>query len=316
MVTPSAQVGATAKVAAPTVQTCTPGLTALLQPPISATADKVYFRDGDTRIGYLTPSGKTGDATTVPGSSSSVSFFSVSPDDERIAVLVEDFSAANTIGLRLYVEDVNGGGHHAEIYSTTTPKGPTATTLWPMGWHGGMLVLALIAACTNDLPQNVRPVEWHVSSASTGDRVVTIRGCTLSLWPSTTGVGCLDSARNVVMVFDWSGKVIATFAPPLPYQGQLWQSSISPSGQRIFFASQEYCGAMCPGNYTYVTGASGDLLAEQSDDPPACVWIDDTDMMSRNGVISLRQSSNPNTATVNARLPENGICAGRYPGGL
>jgi len=38
------------------------------------------------------------------GDANSISFFSVSPDDKRIAVLVEDLSAAAAIKLRLYVE--------------------------------------------------------------------------------------------------------------------------------------------------------------------------------------------------------------------
>jgi hypothetical protein len=144
---------ASALVGASSVQTLGPGGPgAVLQPPVSATRDKVFFRDGDAVIRYLTPDGRTGDVTTVPSGHNLVSFFSVSPDDLRIAVVVVDLSnvqsaeqriaagqiSADSIKLRLYVEDLQGGGHHADIYSTTwTNKQGGINTLWPMGWHSG-----------------------------------------------------------------------------------------------------------------------------------------------------------------------------------
>src|SRR6266849_8444776 len=97
MITPDGLVGPTASIAPPTLQTCTVGLNAWLETPVSATSDNVFYRDGDTKIRYLTPAGETGDATTVPGSATTISFFSVSPDDQRIAVLVEDFSQSTFI---------------------------------------------------------------------------------------------------------------------------------------------------------------------------------------------------------------------------
>src|ERR1700687_4143749 len=175
LVAVNGSLGPTATVAAPSVQSCGQGAGAVVQPPVSASADQSYFRDGDTKIRYITPSGQTGDATTVPGSASLISFFSVSPDDQRIAVVVGDLSAAGTISLRLYVEDLSGGGHHADIYTTTTPKDKTGTTLWPMGWHEGLLLLALVTACTFE-PAGLSPSEWHVSDAVTAARRVTLRG--------------------------------------------------------------------------------------------------------------------------------------------
>jgi hypothetical protein len=287
-----------------------------LQPPVSATADKVYFRDGDNKIRYLTPAGQTGDVTTVPGNASTVSFFSISPDDEKISVLVEDFTQASTIGLRLYVEDLNGGGHHAEIYSTTTPKAQSGTTLWPMGWHRGLLVLALIAACTNDPPRDARPTEWHVSSAATGDRVATIKGgCALSRWPSPAGVACVDRFGAVVSVYDWEATLTASMA--LVYTGDVWHSGVSPSGQNIFYTSREYSCDLCPANETAVNRSfrqSGGTWAQQTDTPPACLWIDDNHMLTRDAVIAVQQD-NP-TVPIYTKLTVRGSCAGRFPGTL
>jgi hypothetical protein len=320
MITPNGELAASATVAAPTVQICAPGLGALLQPPVSATADKVYFRDGDTRIRYLTPTGLTGDATTVPGDGSSVSFFSVSPDDQRIAVLVEDLTSSVTIGLRLYVEDLNGHGNHVEIYSATTSHSTEGNTLWPMGWHQGQLVLAVMAACTND-PATASPSEWHVASAVTGNRVATIKGsCILSRWPSAAGVACLDQNNLTAAVYDWTGKLTITTPAPRPTSLNPWQSGLSPSGQRIFFAnSGEICTSVCPVFQTDVNSSfmqGGTTFATQFDVSPACLWIDETHLMSPNGVVSLQQSGSDPIVTANTKLAASGQCAGRYPGGL
>jgi hypothetical protein len=129
MITPSGTIAAHASVAAPSVHTCGKSTGAVLQPPVSASDNKVYYRDGNTKIKFLTPDGQTGDVTTVPGSATKVSFFSVSPDDTRIAVLVEDLSPSTTIKLSLYVEDLTGHTHHAVIFTNTVPKFKNATTL-------------------------------------------------------------------------------------------------------------------------------------------------------------------------------------------
>jgi hypothetical protein len=304
LVAPNGSIGPTATVAAPSVQSCGQGAGAVVQPPVSASADKVYFRDGDTKIRYLTPSGQTGDATTVPGSATLISFFSVSPDDQRIAVVVEDLSAASTISLRLYVEDLSGGGHHADIYSTTTPKGKTGTTLWPMGWHEGLLVLALVTACTSE-PAGLSPSEWHVSDAVTAARRVTIGGnCILSYWPSPAGVACVDNGTNLqATVYDWTGKVTAS----IPVTSSDYQSGLSPSGAHVFFATGQGIGAPSPATRVFTVGAgqAGGAVAGHS----ACLFIDEGHLLAPDAVIA-----SPSGAVT--PLPASGICAGRFPGGM
>jgi hypothetical protein len=186
------------------------GMGAWVQPPVSATNDQVYFRDGDTRIRMLEPPSNAVDVTTVPGNTNLVSSFSVSPDDQRIAVAVEDFSAASTIGIRLYVEDLRGGGHHSDIYTTTTPKGKGATTLFPMGWHQGRLILGVWAACTFEIVPN--PNAWHVVDSSTAVRQAAVgdTNCIPSAWPSPAGVACFALHTNQVRVYDWTGALTAT----------------------------------------------------------------------------------------------------------
>jgi hypothetical protein len=304
MIAPNGTVGPTATVAAPSVQSCGQGAGAVVQPPVSATGDKVFFRDGDTKIRYLTPAGQTGDATTVPGSATLISFFSVSPDDQRIAVMVEDLSAASTISQRLYVEDLSGGGHHADIFSTTTPKGKNETTLWPMGWHQGLLVLAVMPACTFE-PASLSPSEWHVSDAVTAVRKVTIGGnCIPSLWPSAAGVACVDNGTNLqATVYDWNGKVNAA----IPVTASDYQSGLSPSGALVFFATGQAIGAPPPATRVFTVGAgpAGGTVAGHS----ACLFIDEGHLLAPDAVIAT-----PSGAVT--PLPASGVCAGRFPGGL
>ena len=289
-------------IGAASVQTCN-GYSVALQVPVSASSDRVYFRDGDTHVRWLTPGGQTGDATTLPGGPTTISFFSVSPDDQRIAVVVADLSPANTINERLYVEDLNGGGHHLDLYSTSMPKGD-ASLLWPMGWHQGRLVLAVLPACGYP-PEILSPSEWHVVDASTGTRLAAItRTCadgptgTLSYWPAPAGVMCAD---NNVSLYDWTGKQTAGYAG---FGGNGFQSQISPSG-RGWFASATGLGPA----ETYVSWSGGGF--EDLKHYSACLWIDDSHFMTTSAVI---EHAPYNDHIVS--LPAAGVCAGSFPGGL
>ena len=289
---------------------------AILAQPVSASLDQVYFRDGDNKIRMVVPPSSAVDVTTVPGNANVVSFFSVSPDDQRIVVLVEDLSAASTISERLYVEDLHGGGHHADIFTTTQPKGKTGTTLWPMGWHQGELVLALVVACTFE-PAGLVPAEWHISNAATAARIATIRSsnCVLSLAPSPVGVGCTGFASlGPTTLYDWAGKVISVTGPGVSgFEGSVPQ--LSPAGQSVYFAVRPGIGApppatrivqLGPGPYATVQGHA------------ACGWIDEDHLLAPDAVIQF-PAETPGNAQVNTTvtaLPQSGVCAGRFPGAL
>jgi hypothetical protein len=297
---------------------------AVLQPPVSATTDKVFFRDGDTRIRSLTlPAvgstglGQTEDVTTVPGGSAKVSFFSVSPDDKRIAVVVEDLSPATTMNIRLYVEDLSGGGHHVDIYTKSTPKNG-GTTLWPMGWHRGTLVLAVIVACTH--PSGavfMAPTEWHVSSATSGVRLATIspRGCILSLWPSPAGVACVNNAAHQAYLYDWTGKLTRRVST----RDSDIHSSLSPSGQSILFSNRAGIGALPSDLLPHIASETSRALSGSNLETPiplniACLWIDEDHLLGPQHVIGF--PSGLATVLVGEQLIPSGVCAGRFPGGL
>lgn len=168
-------------------------------PNVSASDTRLYFLDGDSKIKFLNRDGTTGTAATIPLDGNSAAVFSVSPDDARIAVAVITFPyPART---RIYVEDLSGAGHHADIFSSKTELE------WPAGWHEGHLV---IAVGLNVMPQNGG--DWfnygyrgyHVADATTGARLATVcDGFDASLPPVPAGTVCENAQTNLVS--DWTG---------------------------------------------------------------------------------------------------------------
>jgi hypothetical protein len=306
-------VAASTPISASSVQTCsTSGGLAVMEPPVSATHDLVFFRDGDTKIRSLTLAGHTADVTTVPGGPGIASFFSVSPDDQRIAVAVQDFSASDTIKLRLYVEDLHGGGHHLDIYTASVAK-TGGTTVWPMGWHDGSLVLAVMPACSPSLV-GLSPVAWHVVDAATANRQASIdaSSCgTLSMWPSPAGVLC--GQPNGTGVYGWSGReVVGINSGPCV----LGENGLSPSGARYFYSSSSAgCGGQPAGSFTRIEGGSSNE-AGGGDTPwhAACLWIDNDHLLAPDSVITA--SSGQYVPAQVKLLPVVGTCAGRFPGDL
>jgi hypothetical protein len=271
-----------------------------MPPPVSATNDHVYFRDGDTKIRMIVPPNGAADVATVPGGPTTISFFSVSPDNQRIAVMVEDLSGAS-ISLRLYVEDLRGGGHHADIFTTTTPKGKGGVTMWPMGWHEGLLVLALMIACTFE-PVGLSPSEWHVIDASTAVRKAAIgtASCLPSYWPAASGVACVDRSKLTATSYDWAGRATAS----RPTQANDYLAGLSPQGAGIFFTTGAGPGA-APSSIR-VVGQSSTLTVQGH---TVCLWIDEGQLLAPDGVIKFP------SGTV-LPIPASGVCAGRFPGGL
>lgn len=284
-----------------------------LQPPVSASNSHVYFRDGG-KIRMVVPPNDAVDVTTVSNTPTVVSFFSVSPDDTRIAVVVVDVTMPSTFYTLLYVEDLRGSGNHRDIYSVTAPKAGSPTTLWPMGWHNGNLVLAVVRACTFE-PVGLNPMEWHVSNATTAVRVATIKStnnCVLSVWPSPAGVACAAPSGPTTM-YDWSDKTLGVTGPGVTFDGS--NTGLSPAGQSIFFSTGVGIAVttpvtrlvqLGPGPYATLQGYA------------ACLWIDEDHLLAPNAVISFAAETPGNvqvTAGVTA-LPQSGVCAGRFPGGL
>jgi hypothetical protein len=222
--------------------------------------------------------------------------FAVSPDDQRIAVVVDDFTSTGAT-TKLYVEDLNGGGHHIDLFSETG-----GSSLWPIGWHGtNNLVVATVPACTQGGgPFSSGPQELHVVDPATATRRFTlgsVSSCVIGGSPSPAGAVCVRrSDFNQGTVLNWTAGTVRTFAingPAFTY--------LSPDGGSV---------AMVDGTGTSFTTGAASITGMF-----ACGWIDNDHVLS--GGDSQHQ---PRVAAIVegkvVPVPAQGDCGGRIPGGL
>ncbi len=262
---------------------------------VSASSTRLYYLDGDSSVMFLRPDGTSGAATTISLDSNSAAAFAVSPDDSRIAVAVITYPyPAKT---RLYVEDLTGGGHHVDLFSSGS------VLEWPVGWHQGHLVIAVGA---NAHPQNSYDgfiygySGYHVADASTGTRLATIcDGYVASIPPVPAGTVCTNYPK--VLVSDWNGTT-----RPAPADQGCGGGALSTDGLMI---------ADCQGIPAVVTLVvlDGTQIATQFSGTPEG-WIDSTHV-----VLS---ASNSDLSVLDARaftrtpMQAQGFFAGTIPGAL
>src|SRR5713226_1748769 len=197
-----------AQARSPTAVTCADAAGALVPLPVSTSDDRAYYMDAQGVVRFLTVQGETGRATTVPSGGGLRSMFAVSPDDQRIAVIVSNFNSAG-VAIKLYVEDLSGGGNHLDIFSSSGPTG-----LWPIGWHGtDNLVVAKMPACSQGGgPFCCGPIELHVVDPATALRRFTIGGptCLIAGPPSAARAVCEDTTFTRASVVNWNGVTLRT----------------------------------------------------------------------------------------------------------
>jgi len=264
---------------------------ATLPPPVSTSNDLVYFMDADGIVRFLPPAGAPGRATAVPMGSNRRSMFSVSPDDKRIAVVVSDFTSSGATN-SLYVEDLNGGGHHRVIYTETGAYG-----LWPMGWHGADIVVAKVNACTQGGGLSCCGLlELHVDDAATGEVKVKLggAGCLIAGPPSPAGAVCESDTQANVM--DWTGTTTRSISIQGPTSAYL-----SPNGNQA---------AMVGSADTVVEGTLTTFVGFK-----ACGWIDSARLLAGEDAHSQPRVADYTTGQT-VSVSALGTCAGRIPGGL
>ncbi len=216
-------------------------------PRVSVSPTRLYYLDGDSQVRSLTRDGHIAAVTMLPGDPHTHVTFAVSPDDRRIAVGVLDYLGPETpttmtVGARtlpaiqtsgpvhsqVYVQDLVGGGHRTEIYSSTTTT-VTSTVEWPVGWRDGRLILGGSEGAFSQNGSNSPTgtfIGYHVVDPATGLRTATLCPTGLTMGPlNMSGVICEPLERGQVpVVEDWSGA--ARFATPgyVPY-------ALSPDGR-------------------------------------------------------------------------------------
>lgn len=283
---------ASTQASSPAQVTCANSAAAVVPLPVSTSNTRVYFMDAQGVIRYLAPNGDTGRATTVPIGTARRSMFAVSPDDKRIAVIVDDFDSTGA-STKLYVEDLNGGTNHSNLFNQTG-----GFTLWPTGWHGTTsLVVAKVPACTQGGgPFSAGPQEFHVVDPMTANRrfIIGSSTCLIAGPPSPAGAVC--ETQTQASVVSWTAVTIRSFAT----EG-LGSAYLSPDGSRV---------ALAPGPDTLLQGANRTITGMQ-----ACGWIDDTHLFSGGDAQHQPRVADVTTGNV-APIAAQGDCGGRIPGGL
>jgi hypothetical protein len=283
-----------AQPSSPTAVTCGSAGPAVVPLPISTSNDRAYYMDAQGVVRFMTAQGETGRATTVPTGSGRRSMFAVSPDDQRIAVIVSDYTASG-VSLKLYVEDLNGATNHVDIFSSIGAYG-----LWPIGWHGtDNLVVAKVPACAQGAGFGCcGPLELHVVDPATATRRFTLGGadCLIAGPPTPGGVLC-ESAAIDYKVYDWVNNLLKQEPSGLTVRRPAY---LSPNGQHI---------AQTDGTTTQLAYEVGSLPMD------VCGWIDDTHIISGGDAQHQPRVGNITTHAV-VPVASLGTCAGRLPGGL
>lgn len=287
-------VGVDGKVVASAQASTPPAAPCPVPEPVSTSDSRVYFMDAMGVVRFLSPNGNTGRATTVPVGNARRSMFAVSPDDQRIAVIVEDFTAGGNAATKLYVEDLNGGGHHLDLFSEAGTY-----TLWPSGWHGpNNLVVAKVPACSG--PSCCVQLELHVVDPATAVRRFTIGGptCQIAGSPSPAGAVCENTADFTrATILNWTGGSVRSF----PIHG-LAPAFLSPDGSLVALPNID-------AGTTTINGANGSLAMI------ACAWIDSSHLLAGGDAQNQPRVGDVTSGNV-VPVTAQGYCVGRLPGGL
>ena len=289
------KVVASATPSSPTPVTCGATAAAALPLPVSTSNTRLYFLDQQGNVNFLSPNGVTGFATHVPTSDSIRSMFTVSPDDARIAVVENTYSASGATTV-LYVEDLNGGTNHVKLFTETG-----AYTLWPIGWHGaGNLIVAKVASCASSScgPTSCGVLEYHVVDPATGVRRVSLgyNLCVPIGTPSTAGITCENPSFTTLAMIGWNNSQLGS----MPIRGPT-PAYLSPDGMHV---------ALVVNNATTISASLLPTL-----DLVTCGWIDNTHVFAGGDAQSQPRIADLTTGNI-APISAQGVCGGVIPGGL
>jgi hypothetical protein len=202
------------------------GATAPELPYESASDTLVYFLDGDSRLRSLTPAGAVADVGTLPGSAHAHAAFAVNQDGSRIAVSVMDYGS-NPARLTLYVSDLHGANRTDLLTST-------GIYVWPVGWHGGAVVVAVGPAFVQQGAENPYTAfaGYHLVDATKGTRLAEMCTNGAPIGPLTpAGTLCSSAGGLSVSGYDGRSRPIARAVGPTCL-------ALSPDGGRVACGTQ------------------------------------------------------------------------------
>lgn len=176
----------------------------------SASLTRLHYLNAGYEVRFLGIDGSSGLATQITVQQDEQAGFAVSPDEKRIAVSILSYARSSDAsqppayrGMRLFVEDLHGGGHHLDIFDSRS------VAEFPIGWVGGNLLLAVSTSnCCQTPPFNpYGAMEFHIANPDTGQRLVTL--CSGTLGPEGPiepfGVMC-NYVQSGGELYGWSGN--------------------------------------------------------------------------------------------------------------
>ncbi|MHB8719618.1 MAG: hypothetical protein ACYDAC_12120 [Candidatus Dormibacteria bacterium] len=247
------------------------GCTVSRLPLVSASARRVFFLDGDSTLMWLDPDGKTGSIRSLGNEKGTEVSFSVSPDEERMAV-VTVVAISGGFHEAVTVETLGGAGSGTPIFTRdASGSGSAGEVSWPVGWHGDTLVLAdgspLPAGGCDGRP---RVTGYDVVDPVSGEARLhmcfgTADGLPVGP-PSAAGVLCAGhlDGRLTLSVDSWTGSS-ASFATASCLPG----GSLSPDGGRAALNAAP-CAATGP---VVLVSRGGAEVRTQAAGLPAA-WLD------------------------------------------
>jgi hypothetical protein len=199
-------------------------------PWISSSLTRVYYLSAGSEVRYFGRDGISDMATKIAITPDELAGFSVSPDDKRIAVSIFTYSpevngSRTYVGMRMYVEDLNGGGNHVNIFSSAS------VAEFPIGWVGGRLIVAVATPWgLSSRPNPYDASEYHVISPGNGDRLATL--CANSRgpvgWIQPFGTMC-SQWNGGPSFMRWDGSAFSG-PPEAPNAIEPWSIAMSPDG--------------------------------------------------------------------------------------
>lgn len=265
-------------------------------PCVSTSNDRVYVLDGDSTLRFMAADGSTGTAGRLPGTATAAVGFAVSPNDERIAISLFDFSVKPE-KMRLYVSDLTGGNRKDLAVSSSD-------YVYPVGWHSGNIVVAVGPPTDYTVQPLGNAHQFDLVDASSGARLAQLG--TASCQPfgvllSSHGTSCISSAGDLEAL-GWDGSAVR-YAGNLAGQGGA--SALSPDGARIAKGNLDIVDSPATGGN--VTHLNVPLVAA------AGGWLDDQHLVSAHiGDVSILDLGTGAVIHADAQ----GIVAARLPGAL
>jgi hypothetical protein len=304
-------------------------------PLVSASNDMAYYLDGDTEIHSLSPSGTVALVKTIAQGAGSILAFSVSPDDQRIAVsLINENSDSSKDSSHGWVEDLTAPTNHRDLFDNTG----TSSFRWPVGWAGTQVVDGAGYQCGgygygyNGPSTNSTACSYHVINSTTTSRTATLcespspqpssenDNLTVNGLPVTAGVACVESEyyynnptatqnQNTLFAVDWSGHQ-TTYLTSNTGQLDYGNCYLAPSGAQMACSANasQALTLLAPKTAPHNLGRRYNVLG----------WMDNTHMAVEINSTTLGVLSTDTGAVVSLALTgaDTMALAGTLPGAL